>query len=119
LVFLARDATARVLCYAKAGIPKAQQPDEILRFVDFWRQHTGGPPAELVFDSQLTTYAHLHQLNQQGIHFMTLRRRSKRMLGEIWSRPASAWRRIKVRSLTRNYRTQNVLGGRIPYMGFK
>lgn len=118
LVFLARDATERVLCYAKAGIPKAQQPDEILRFVDFWRQHTGGPPAELVFDSQLTTYAHLHQLNQQGIHFMTLRRRSKRMLGEIWSRPASAWRRITLRSLTRTFRTPKVLDERIHLPGY-
>jgi len=107
-----------VLCYAKAGIPKAQQPDEILRFVDFWRQHTGGPPAELVFDSQLTTYAHLHQLNQQGIHFMTLRRRSKRMLGEIWSRPASAWRRITLRSLTRTFRTPKVLDERIQLPGY-
>jgi hypothetical protein len=118
LVFLARDATERVLCYAKAGISKAQQPDEILRFVDFWRQHTGGPPAELVFDSQLTTYAHLHQLNQQGIHFMTLRRRSKRMLGEIWSRPASAWRRITLRSLTRTFRTPKVLDERIQLPGY-
>jgi hypothetical protein len=44
-----------VLCYARAGIPKAQQPTAILRFVDFWRQQTGQPPAELVFDSHLTT----------------------------------------------------------------
>jgi hypothetical protein len=55
LVFLARDATERALCYAHAGIPKAQRPDAILRFVDFWQQRTGGPPEELVFDSQLTT----------------------------------------------------------------
>jgi len=57
-------------------------------------RRTGHPPAELVFDSHLTTYAHLHQLNQQGIRFLTLRRRSKKMLGEIYSRPASAWHRI-------------------------
>src|SRR6266849_6457692 len=58
LVFLARDATQRVLCYARAGITKAQQPGEILRFVKFWKQHTGHLPAELVFDSRLTTYGH-------------------------------------------------------------
>jgi len=119
LVFLARDATERVLCYAKAGISKAQQPDEILHFVNFWRQHTGGPPEELVFDSQLTTYAHLNQLNQQGIRFLTLRRRSKKMLGEIWSRPASAWRRITLRSLTRTFRTPKVLDERIHLTGYE
>jgi hypothetical protein len=80
LVFLARDATERVLCYGNAGLSKAEQPDEILRFVEFWQARTGKPPAELVFDSQLTTYTHLHQLNQLGIGFMTLRRRSKKML---------------------------------------
>jgi hypothetical protein len=113
LVFLARDATERVLCYANAGLTKAEQPSEVLRFVDFWKARTGKAPAELVFDSHLTTYAHLHRLNQQGIRFMTLRRRSKKMLGEIYSRPASAWRRISLPSLTRTFRTPRVLDERI------
>ena len=113
LVFLARDATQRVLCYANAGITKAEQPSEILRFVDFWKQQTGALPTELVFDSQLTTYAQLKELNRRGILFITLRRRSKKMLGEIWSRPASAWRRITLRSLTRSFRTPKVLDERI------
>ena len=113
LVFLARDATERVLCYANAGLTKADRASEILRFVNFWRQRTGQPPAELVFDSQLTTYPYLNRLNQQGIVFITLRRRSKKMLGEIWSRPASAWRRITLHSLTRTLRTPKVLDQRI------
>jgi len=113
LTFLARDATERVLCYAHAGIPKAEQADEILRFVDFWQQQTGAVPAELVFDSQLTTYANLSRLNQRGIRFLTLRRRSRRMLGAIWSRPASAWRRITLPALTRTFRTPRVLDERI------
>ena len=59
LTFLARDASQRVLCYAHAGIPKAEQADEIQQFVEFWQKQTGKDPAELVFDSQLTTYANL------------------------------------------------------------
>ena len=119
LVFLARDATERVLCYSQAGIPKAQQPDEILRFVEFWTRHTGHPPEELVFDSQLTTYANLSRLNQQDIRFMTLRRRSKKMLATIWTRPASAWQRITLRSLTRTFRTPKVLDERIHLTGYQ
>ena len=114
LVFLARDAAARVLCYAHAGIPKDQKAAEILRFADFWQERTGSPPAELVFDSQLTTYEHLHQLNQRGIGFLTLRRRTRPMLGRIWSLPASAWRRITLPSLTRTFRTPRVLDERVP-----
>src|SRR2546426_2402282 len=113
LVFLARDATQRVLCYARAGIPKGEQPGEILHFVDFWKKQTGLLPAELVFDSHLPTYEHLKEINRRGILFMTLRRRSKKMLGEIWSRPVSAWRRISLPSLARAFRTPKVLDERI------
>jgi hypothetical protein len=119
LVFLARDATERVLCYANAGLTKAERPEEILRFVQFWKQRTGRLPEELVFDSQLTTYAQLDRLNQQDILFITLRRRSQKMLREIWSRPPSAWRRITLRSLTRSFRTPKVLDQRIQLPGYQ
>src|SRR5260370_15099899 len=81
LTFLARAAEPGVLCFAHAGIPKADQAEEIIRFVDFWQQQTGSRPAELVFDSRLTTYGHLDRLNQRGIHFITLRSRTRQMLG--------------------------------------
>ncbi|HEV3256606.1 MAG TPA: hypothetical protein VG013_07000 [Gemmataceae bacterium] len=119
LVFVARDADQRVLCYGNAGIPKDQQRDEVLRFADFWERHTGKPPAELVFDSQLTTYANLHQLNQRGIRFMTLRRRSRKMLGQIFSRPASAWQRITLPALSRTFRTPKVLDERTRLKGYE
>ena len=109
LVFLARDAEERVLCYSKAGIPRSQQANEILRFVEFWKAQTGSVPEELVFDSRLTTYANLRHLDQQGIRFLTLRRRSKKILARIYGRPRSAWRRVTLRSLSRSYRTPKVL----------
>jgi hypothetical protein len=118
LVFLARDATERVLCYSNAGVTQAEKAGEILRFVDFWKEHTEVVPEELVFDSQLTTHHHLNELNRKGIHFITLRRRSKKMLGEIFSQPASAWRRITLNSLTRAFRTPKVLDEKIHLNGY-
>jgi len=118
LTFLARDASQRVLCYARAGITRAEQAGEILRFADFWQKQTGSPPAELVFDSRLTTYAHLNQLNQRQIFFITLRRRTRTMLGIIWSRPLSAWQRITLPALTRTFRTPKVLDERIHLKGY-
>ena len=41
------------------------------------------------------------------------------MLGEIWSKPASAWNRITLRSLTRTYRTPRVLDQRITLSGYE
>jgi hypothetical protein len=119
LTFLARDAEQRVICYARAGIAKAEQPNEILRFVAFWEKHTSSLPTELVFDSKLTTYAQMDSLNERDIHFITLRRRTRKMLGDIWSRPASAWQRITLPALTRQYRTPKVLDERIFLKGYQ
>jgi hypothetical protein len=118
LVFLARDAEQRVLRYANAGVTKGEQADEILQFVRFWKKHSGKPPAELVFDSQLTTYAKLSELNREGIRFITLRRRSDKMLREIFSQPESAWRRIHLPALTRIYRNPKVLETRVTLPGY-
>jgi hypothetical protein len=118
LVFLARDAQQGVLRYAHAGVTKAEQADEIVQFVRFWNQHTGQLPAELVFDSQLTTYEKLSELNRQGISFITLRRRSRQMLQQIYSQPDSAWRRISLPALTRIYRHPKVMEERVSLSGY-
>jgi hypothetical protein len=113
LVFLARDAEERVLCYSNAGVSQAHKADEILRFVEFWRRQTGEVPQELVFDSRLTTYSNLRRLDDQDVQFLTLRRRSRNMLAAIYGRPASTWQRVTLPSLTRSYRTPRVLDERI------
>jgi hypothetical protein len=113
LAFLAQDADRRVFCYANADLRKEDQNDEILRFVSFWKRRTGRLPEELIFDSRLTTYGNLDALNRQGIAFITLRRRSAKMLQEIAARPLSAWRRIELRGVSRAYRTPRILDQRI------
>src|SRR6202011_5520146 len=42
-----------------------------------------------------------------------------KMLGDIWSRPASAWQRITLPALTRQYRTPKVLDERICLKGYQ
>lgn len=118
LAFLAQDSDKRIFCYANAEIRKDQQNDEILRFVKFWKQRTGQLPEELIFDSKLTTYSNLNQLNKMGIQFITLRRRSKEMVAQILSEPASAWRRIELDSVARIYKTPRIIDRRISLPGF-
>jgi hypothetical protein len=113
LAFLAQDAETRVFCYANGSVRKQDQDDEILRFAEFWKQRTGKWPQELIFDSRLTTHANLHRLNERGIDFITLRRRSFGMLQEIYQLPLSAWRRIELTSVSREYRTPRILDQRI------
>ena len=113
LAFLAQDAEKRVFCYANGQLRKDEQHEEVLRFVGFWRERTGKLPEELIFDSKLTTYSHLNQLNQMGIVFITLRRRSAKMLQEIYKEPVSAWRRIELQGVSRIYKTPRILDRRI------
>jgi len=118
LAFLAQDADRKVFCYANAQLRKSEQVDEILQFVSFWHKHTGSLPEELIFDSKLTTYANLNLLNQMGIGFITLRRRSRKLLKEIQSEPVSAWRRIELENILRAYRTPRILDRKINLSGY-
>jgi hypothetical protein len=96
LAFLAQDASGRAFCYSNADLRKGEEAEEIFRFIEFWQRQHGELPRHLVFDSRLTTYAHLARLDQMGITFMTLRRRSAALLREVQDLPASAWRRVSL-----------------------
>jgi len=119
LAFLAQDAGAHVFCYANGQLRKDQQNEEILQFVKFWKQRTGKLPEELIFDSKLTTYAKLNRLNEQSIHFITLRRRSRKLLAEIAATPPSAWRRIELDGVSRQYKTPRILDREIHLQGYQ
>ena len=109
LAFLAQDGEKRFFCYANSDLRKDQQDDEILQFVRFWKQRTGKLPEELIFDSKLTTYANLHELNRQGVQFVTLRRRGPQLVQELLARPQSAWRQITLDNVSRIYKTPRIL----------
>ena len=113
LAFLAQDAQTRVFCYANSQLRKDEQNDEIIAFVRFWKERTGHVPEEVIFDSKLTTYAKLNELNNCGVHFITLRRRSPNLLREALNAPRSAWRRIELHGVSRQYKHPRILDRRI------
>ena len=113
LAFLAQDGEQRFFCYANSDLRKEQQDDEVLAFVRFWKKRTGRLPEELIFDSRLTTHANLNRLNRQGVQFITLRRRSPRLLQQLLARPHSAWRRIELAGVSRLYRTPRILDDQV------
>jgi len=113
LAFVAQDSSTQVFCYGNADLRKEDQNDEILRFAEFWKERTGKFPQELVFDSKLTTYTNLDTLNDWGVQFITLRRRSKNMIQEAHKEPLSAWRRIELDGVSRIYKTPRILDTKI------
>lgn len=117
LVFLAQDEQSQTFCYSNADLRKGEEAEEIFRFIDFWKRTHGRKPRHLVFDSKLTTYDNLARLDKMKIDFITLRRRSPKLLAEIYGLPRSAWRTIELDVPTRQYRTPRVYEQRVSLAG--
>jgi len=117
LVLLAQDADAHAFCYADADLRKGEEPEAVFGFLEFWQRTHGALPAHLVFDSRLTTYAGLARLDEMGVTFITLRRRSPKILDEIRALPPSAWRRVTLELSARRYRTPRVWEKRVTLAG--
>ena len=73
--FFAQEHEKHVFCYANANLIRDEQTQEVIRFVDYWQDLTGRNPEWLYFDSKLTTYAELSELNSRKVYFVTIRRR--------------------------------------------
>lgn len=109
LSLVVRDADARCFVFANAKIRQKQRIHQIPLFLDFWKKQTGELPRELVFDSTFTIQGQLHELNQMGVHFITLRRRSKKILDEVLETPSDQWKQVHLSNVGREYRSPRVL----------
>ena len=83
LVFLAQDADSQVFCYSNADLRKGEEAEEIFHFIAFWkRTHRPiAPPSGVRF--QAHHLAGLARLDQMDIPFITLRRRSRKLLEQV------------------------------------
>ncbi len=117
LALLAQDARGRSFCYSSADIRKGEEPEQVFHFVDYWKRVRKALPKELVFDSRFTTYANLGRLDEMGINFITLRRRSRAILQEIALLPRSSWRVVELEVPTRKYRTPRVYEQKVSLAG--
>jgi len=101
LTVISRDLDTTVLCYSNGDIKNEEQNDEIIRFVEYYKDSTGVLPERLIFDSKLTTYAKLNELNKQGILFITLGRRGPNFGKTI--EKIGLWEKVKLDNVKRKY----------------
>jgi hypothetical protein len=107
---LAQDPESGILCYGDTTIRHGRQDDVILEFLDFYHskpQHNKSLKY-LVFDSKFTTYQNLHKLNEDGIKFVTIRRRSKTLVDHINAIDASRFKKIRIEKANGKGRTVTV-----------
>ncbi|MFQ5688205.1 MAG: transposase [Candidatus Scalindua sp.] len=102
LAALCQDPDTGIFCYSDAEIKHRNQPECVLEFVDFWKEE-GQKPSCLIFDSKFTTYQNLERLDIDNIKFITLRRRSKKLLADLKNIPKNKWKKIRVEGPSRKY----------------
>jgi len=95
---LAQDPESGLLCYGDTTIRHDGQDDVVLEFLDFYHSDKGVDKQlkYLVFDSKFTTYQNLSKLNDNGIKFITIRRRCKTLVEHINGIDDSRWKKITV-----------------------
>jgi hypothetical protein len=96
LSFFAQESESRVFCYANANLTRADQPGELMRFVEFWQGLTGHDPEWLYFDSKVVPYPELSRLNRRGIHLVTIRRLGVAVIRRLRRLPPQTWQRAVI-----------------------
>ena len=91
--FFAQDGGSDLLLYANSDIKRKESSKEIKKFVDYWFDVKGIACQTLVFDSKLTRYDMLYELDRAGVKFITLRRRGKNITSRTRMIPEEDWKK--------------------------
>jgi transposase len=94
----AQDSRSNVILYTKADVLRANETKEIMHFVEYWKSVKKQSVQEtLVFDCKLTNYDVLDDLNRnEDVKFITLRKRSKKLLGFAAGVPEEEWKKFYI-----------------------
>ena len=101
LTLFAQDAASKLVLYTAADLMKEEANEQVLNVLSFWQKVRKGVASTFVFDSKFTTYEHLSLLNSQGTRFITLRRRGKKLVGNLDK--LKPWEKIHIPHDKRKY----------------
>ena len=101
LTLFAQDAFSKLVLYTAADIMKEEANEQVMNVLSFWNKIWKGVKSTFVFDSKFTTYEHLSLLNGKGVKFITLRRRGKKLIGNL--EELNPWERIHILHDKRKY----------------
>jgi transposase len=95
LAVLAQDPESGIITYGDTTIRHENKAAVAVEFLDFYKSNGNNDLKYLFFDSKFTTYENLSKLSKD-IKFLTIRRRGPKIVKELDSKPASAWKRVRV-----------------------
>ena len=102
---ISQDQDSGIICYGDTTVKHDNQDNVVLEFLDFYREGTETEIKYLVFDSKFTTLQNLGRLNEKGIKFLTIQRRSKNLNAKILQIPKEQWKSIKIEKENHKSRT--------------
>ncbi|MDP2685089.1 MAG: hypothetical protein Q8P20_08720 [bacterium] len=79
LAVLGHDPDSGIITYGDTNVRHSNESDVVLEFLDFYKENGSSDLKYLVFDSKFTTYNNLSKLDDDGIKFLTIRRRGKKL----------------------------------------
>ena len=103
LTFFAQDGDSKMLIYENTDIKREDAPNEIINFVNYWLRIKGIIDQTLVFDSKLTTYEKLEELDGDNIKFITLRRRGQKLIEMVDKMPDKEWMKVDLKKPKRKH----------------
>jgi hypothetical protein len=111
LAVLAQDPDSGIIDYGNTNVMHKNQNDIVLEFIDFYQEGKlkTTPLKYLVFDSKFTPYSNLSKIDDQGIKFVTIRRRGKKIVDAINAVPDNQKRKIHIMMSNNKGRTLRVL----------
>ncbi len=119
LAVLAQDPDSGLIDYGDTDVLHKNQDLVILEYLDFYRKDNLEDKLKyLVFDSKFTNYQNLAKLDENGINFLTIRRRGKKIVEEINNLPASSWKTKRIACAGNKNRTLKINDSTINLKGY-
>ena len=87
---------------------RKEECEEVKKFVDYWKSVKGNVSETLVFDCKFTTYGVLGELDEEGVKFITLRKRHASLVRKAEGIPKGEWRKVEVSIPKRKYKKVSV-----------
>ena len=105
---IAQDAKSNMILYTRADILRKEEADEVMKFVKYWKEISGNVSQTLVFDCKFTKYKVLDTLDDDNVKFITLRKRTKKLIDEILSIDDENWTKVRLDIPKRKYKKVSV-----------
>jgi len=117
LAAIAHDPDSGIITYGDTNVRHSYESNVVLEFLDFYKNNETNIKY-LTFDSKFTTYQNLKKLDDNGVKFITIRKRGKKIIEEIESLSKESWVKIRVQCAGNKTRQIKVFDKKILLKGY-